>query len=79
MKIGCVTSSPVSLLIIHSLCLFAKARVEKVLGYELDTRNGSIPFDIEIAEAIHYVWNDPVVSKILDERSSNFYLIDSAP
>jgi len=56
-----------------------RARVEKVLGYQLDTSNGSIPFDIEIAEAIHYVWNDPVVSKILDERSSNFYLMDSAP
>ena len=59
--------------------LCAKARVEKALGYQLDTSNGNIPFDIEIAKAIQYVWNDPVVSKILDERSSNFYLVDSAP
>jgi guanine nucleotide-binding protein subunit alpha len=31
-----------------------------------------------IADAINQVWQDPVVKRILDEHSSEFYLMDSA-
>ncbi|KAG6908063.1 guanine nucleotide-binding protein subunit alpha [Tephrocybe rancida] len=35
-------------------------------------------FDPAIAEAIHLVWKDLMFHKIMDERSSEFYLMDSA-
>ncbi|KAG6827076.1 guanine nucleotide-binding protein subunit alpha [Tricholoma furcatifolium] len=35
-------------------------------------------FAPEIAEAINQVWQDPVFQKIMNEHSSNFYLMDSA-
>ncbi|KAG6915448.1 hypothetical protein DXG01_011448 [Tephrocybe rancida] len=35
-------------------------------------------FDPAIAEAIHLVWKDLTFHKIMDERSSEFYLMDSA-
>ncbi|KAF6741076.1 putative G protein alpha subunit GNA-3 [Ephemerocybe angulata] len=35
-------------------------------------------FSLEIAEAIHQLWKDPIIPKIMDEHSSDFYLMDSA-
>ncbi|KAG6860453.1 guanine nucleotide-binding protein subunit alpha [Termitomyces sp. Mi166 len=35
-------------------------------------------FAPEIAEAIHQVWRDDTFQKIMDEHTSNFYLMDSA-
>ncbi|KAG6853154.1 hypothetical protein C0991_006484 [Blastosporella zonata] len=35
-------------------------------------------FDPEIAEAINQVWKDLTFQKIMDEHSSDFYLMDSA-
>lgn len=35
-------------------------------------------FSPEIAEAIHQLWKDPIIPKIMDEHSSDFYLMDSA-
>lgn len=32
-----------------------------------------------IVDAIISVWQDPVTSKLLEEKSSEFYLMDSAP
>ncbi|TFK31206.1 heterotrimeric G-protein alpha subunit, GPA3-like protein [Crucibulum laeve] len=70
-----------------------QALVEKILEYKLDTRsvipqsslphlgsstNPQIIFSSEIAEAIHQVWKDPIIPKVTDEHSSNFYLMDSA-
>lgn len=31
-----------------------------------------------MAEAIHQLWKDPIIMKIMDEHSSEFYLMDSA-
>ncbi|KAG6816543.1 hypothetical protein H0H87_005321 [Tephrocybe sp. NHM501043] len=35
-------------------------------------------FSSEIAEAIHQVWKDLTFQKVMDEHSSDFYLMDSA-
>ncbi|KAF7319107.1 Heterotrimeric G-protein alpha subunit [Mycena chlorophos] len=32
----------------------------------------------EIADAIHQLWQDPIIVKIMDEHASEFYLMDSA-
>ncbi|KAF9545854.1 guanine nucleotide binding protein, alpha subunit [Agrocybe pediades] len=56
-----------------------RALAEKVLDYRLDTSNpGTTYFSPEIAEAIHQLWKDPVIPKIMVEHSSDFYLMDSA-
>ncbi|TFK34414.1 heterotrimeric G-protein alpha subunit, GPA3-like protein [Crucibulum laeve] len=68
-----------------------RALAEKILEYKLDTRpaippsslphlgaNPQIVFSSEIAEAIHQVWKDPIIPKVMDEHSSDFYLMDSA-
>ncbi|KAF5368159.1 hypothetical protein D9615_010198 [Tricholomella constricta] len=55
---------------------------EKILDYKLDSAPGSSMsnpyFSPEIADAIHQVWKDPFVSKVMEEHSSNFYLMDTA-
>ncbi|KAF8054226.1 guanine nucleotide binding protein, alpha subunit [Lyophyllum atratum] len=54
----------------------------KILDYKLDSEPGSSPhnpyFSPEIADAIHQVWKDPIIPKVMDEHSSDFYLMDSA-
>ncbi|RXW17752.1 hypothetical protein EST38_g8101 [Candolleomyces aberdarensis] len=56
-----------------------RALAEKILDYRLDMEAGSGPyFSPEIAEAIHQLWKDPIIPKIMDEHSSDFYLMDSA-
>ncbi|KAF8957625.1 heterotrimeric G-protein alpha subunit, GPA3-like protein [Flammula alnicola] len=55
---------------------------EKILEYKLDQRENlrseNPYFPTEIAEAIHQLWKDPIIQKIMDEHSSEFYLMDSA-
>ncbi|RDB16234.1 Guanine nucleotide-binding protein subunit alpha [Hypsizygus marmoreus] len=55
---------------------------EKILDYKLDAAPGSSAtnpyFSPEIADAIHQLWKDPIIPKIMDEHSSDFYLMDSA-
>ncbi|KIY52844.1 heterotrimeric G-protein alpha subunit, GPA3-like protein [Fistulina hepatica ATCC 64428] len=50
---------------------------ETILDYKLDesTNHALTP---SIAEAISKLWSDPVIPKIMDEHSSEFYLMDSA-
>ncbi|KAF8880345.1 heterotrimeric G-protein alpha subunit, GPA3-like protein [Gymnopilus junonius] len=55
-----------------------RALAEKVLDFRLDTSGGTPYFPPEIAEAIHQLWKDPIIPKIMDEHSSDFYLMDSA-
>ena len=56
-----------------------QALAEKILDYRLDMEAGSGPyFSPEIAEAIHQLWKDPIIAKIMDEHLSDFYLMDSA-
>jgi hypothetical protein len=68
---------------LHALYSFSQflnqVLAEKILDYRLDTTAGNNPyFSPEIAEAIHQLWKDPIIPKIMDEHSSDFYLMDSA-
>ncbi|TEB37720.1 heterotrimeric G-protein alpha subunit, GPA3-like protein [Coprinellus micaceus] len=55
-----------------------RALAEKILDYRLEVISGAVYFSPEIAEAIHALWKDPIIPKIMDEHSSDFYLMDSA-
>ena len=46
------------------------------MSYELDS-DPSFLFSEEIAEAIHQLWGDPIIRKIM-EHTSEFYLMDNA-
>ncbi|KAF9260798.1 heterotrimeric G-protein alpha subunit, GPA3-like protein [Marasmius fiardii PR-910] len=54
-----------------------RALADKIAEYELNESNGSV-LNSEIAEAIHYFWQDPAVAKAINEHGSEFYLMDSA-
>jgi len=55
---------------------------DKILDYRLDGSPGtsmSNPyFSLDIANAIHEMWQDPIILKVMDEHLSEFYLMDSA-
>ena len=55
---------------------------DKILDYRLDGSPGTSMlnpyFSPDIANAIHQMWQDPIIPKIMDEHSSEFYLMDSA-
>lgn len=42
------------------------------------TATPTVDLDPEIAQAIHALWADPIISELMD-HSSDFYLMDSAP
>jgi guanine nucleotide-binding protein G(i) subunit alpha len=42
------------------------------------TPSSSFIIKQEIADYIHQVWQDPVVRPLVDDHSSDFYLMDSA-
>ena len=51
---------------------------DKVLDYRPDSETSNSYFPQDIAEAIHQLWKDPIITKIMDEHTSEFYLMDSA-
>ena len=56
-----------------------QALAEKILDYRLDLESGNaLYFSPEIAEAIHQLWKDPIIPKIMEEHSSDFYLMHLA-
>lgn len=50
---------------------------DKIADYKLDESTAFV-LSPEIAEAIHQFWQDPIVTKVIDEHGSEFYLMDSA-
>jgi len=50
-----------------------------IMGGKVGMYNHQASFTPEIAKAIHQLVNDPEIAKIIDEHSSDFYLMDSAP
>jgi guanine nucleotide-binding protein G(i) subunit alpha len=54
----------------------AKLQAQRIIDYELET-DPSFLFSPEIATAIHELWEDPIVRKIL-EHQNEFYLMDNA-
>lgn len=55
-----------------------RALADKVMEYKIETHNNQAYFAPEIAEAIHQLVKDPEIPKLIDEHSSEFYLMDSA-
>ncbi|KAF8956362.1 heterotrimeric G-protein alpha subunit, GPA3-like protein [Flammula alnicola] len=55
-----------------------KALADEVLDFRLDTTSSAPYFPPEIAEAIHKLWKDSIIPKMMDGHSSDFYLMDSA-
>ncbi|KAH6906989.1 heterotrimeric G-protein alpha subunit, GPA3-like protein [Coprinopsis sp. MPI-PUGE-AT-0042] len=56
-----------------------QAPANKNLDFYITTLRDTHPyFSFEIAEAINQLWKDPIIRKIMDENSSQFYLMDSA-
>ncbi|KAH7909587.1 guanine nucleotide binding protein, alpha subunit [Hygrophoropsis aurantiaca] len=53
-----------------------RANADRILDFRVDRSGGSVLTE-EIAQAIHDLWTDPIISKIMD-HSSEFYLMDSA-
>ena len=56
----------------------SKPLADKVLDYRPDSETSNSYFPTNIAEAIHQLWKDPIITKIMDEHLSDFYLMDSA-
>ncbi|KAF9019687.1 heterotrimeric G-protein alpha subunit, GPA3-like protein [Hymenopellis radicata] len=50
---------------------------EQILDYRLDDST-AFTLSPEIADAIHQLWQDPIIPVMMDEHSSDFYLMDSA-
>ncbi|KAH7883433.1 guanine nucleotide binding protein, alpha subunit [Phlebopus sp. FC_14] len=59
-------------------CVDALNRVhaDRIMDYRVDS-SPSFVFSGEIAEAIYQLWNDPIISQVMD-HSSEFYLMDNA-
>ncbi|KAH6897831.1 heterotrimeric G-protein alpha subunit, GPA3-like protein [Coprinopsis sp. MPI-PUGE-AT-0042] len=56
-----------------------RALADKILDFHVTALGDAHPyFSSEIAEAIDQLWKDPIIPKIMDEHSSQFYLMDSA-
>jgi len=51
------------------------------MDYDLDLISSASTycFPEDLALAVQQLWQDPVIPKLLDDHSSEFYLMDSAP
>ena len=56
---------------------FCQSLTEKILDYEPDPTDRVESFPPEMVEAIHQLWEEPIITKIMDEHSSEFHLMDS--
>ncbi|KIM27600.1 hypothetical protein M408DRAFT_71246 [Serendipita vermifera MAFF 305830] len=56
-----------------------RQNAEKIMEYRaMGTATPPVDLNPEIAQAIHALWADPIISELMD-HSSDFYLMDSAP
>ncbi|KAH0828873.1 guanine nucleotide binding protein, alpha subunit [Lanmaoa asiatica] len=53
-----------------------RVNADRIFDYRIDP-SPSFVFSSEIAEAIHQLWKDPIIPKLMD-HASEFYLMDSA-
>ncbi|CAG8759715.1 18449_t:CDS:2, partial [Racocetra fulgida] len=51
--------------------------IDRILEYSVES-DPAFQLSPEIVEAIDSVWNDPIITEVL-EKQSHFYLMDSAP
>lgn len=62
----------------YAVCMLCtQDRAEIILQYRVDADPGT-SLDQNVARAIEALWADAVVQSVVD-RSSEFYLMDSAP
>ncbi|KAK1225631.1 Guanine nucleotide-binding protein alpha-2 subunit [Marasmius sp. AFHP31] len=54
-----------------------RQHANQIADYKLDESTAFV-LSPDIADAINQFWRDPVVTKIIDEHGSDFYLMDSA-
>lgn len=54
-----------------------RALADKIMDYHLDSTT-AFALSSSIAEAIHLLWQDPIIPKVMDEHTKEFYLMDSA-
>ncbi|TFK67712.1 heterotrimeric G-protein alpha subunit, GPA3-like protein [Pluteus cervinus] len=55
-----------------------RVSMEKILDFPFEPSN-TVNFTSDIANAIHQVWKDPVVLKIMNEYPKKFWLMNNAP
>lgn len=56
-----------------------KIHFDNIRDFRLDATLGlPLYFPPEIADAIHHLWKDPMVVKILNKRRNRFDLMDNA-
>jgi guanine nucleotide-binding protein subunit alpha len=55
---------------------FPQVFAERIIEYRVES-GPSFVFSADIAQAIHEMWQDPIIPQVMD-RSSEFYLMDSA-
>ena len=53
-----------------------RENADKIIDYKVEAAQGWT-FGEDVAQAIHQLWQDPIIPKIMD-HSSEFYLMDSA-
>ena len=53
-----------------------QANADRILDYEV-VASSTFYFSEEMAQAVHQLWQDPIIPTIMD-HSSEFYLMDSA-
>jgi guanine nucleotide-binding protein subunit alpha len=53
-----------------------QSNYEKILEYKVET-SADFDFSRDVATTIFYLWQDPIISSLLDHESE-FYLMDSA-
>ncbi|KAG9225536.1 hypothetical protein CCMSSC00406_0003039 [Pleurotus cornucopiae] len=56
-----------------------RALADRIVDHHLEAPTSSTAaLSEDIADAIHQLWQDPIIPKVMDEHSSEFYLMDSA-
>ncbi len=54
-----------------------RENADRILDYKVDSSTSGWTLSEDVAQAIHHLWQDPIIPKIMD-HSSEFYLMDSA-
>jgi hypothetical protein len=64
-----------------TVCSWIQDNADKIMDYDLDLISSSSTycFPEDLALSVQQLWRDPIITKLLDEHSSEFYLMDSAP
>lgn len=69
-KLGLVPEEPIN-----------RDNADKIMDYDVDLISpaSAYCYPEDLAHAIRQLWRDPVIPKLIDKHSSEFYLMDSAP